>query len=93
MESCGRSDDTPQTIIPDEIVQPPPTSPPLATPPAVDTIPPTLPTAKPLNRRSRRLIARAFKAMLKGNWKWPRGYKEAMQAHDAEQWELAMQKE
>jgi hypothetical protein len=31
--------------------------------------------------------------MLKGNWKWPRGYKEAMQAHDAEQWELAMQKE
>jgi transposase InsO family protein len=93
MESCGRSDDTPQTIIHDEIVQPPPTSAPPATPPAVDAIPPTLPTAKPPNRCSRRLIVRAFKAMLKGNWKWPRGYKEAMQAHDAEQWELAMQKE
>jgi Reverse transcriptase (RNA-dependent DNA polymerase) len=31
--------------------------------------------------------------MLKGNWKWPRNYQEAMEAEDAKQWELAMQKE
>ena len=48
---------------------------------------------QPLNRKSRRLIARAFKATLKGNWKWPRNYQEAMEAIDAKQWELAMQKE
>jgi hypothetical protein len=48
---------------------------------------------KPLNRYCRRRIARAFKAMLKGNWKWPRSYQEAMEAEDAKQWELAMQKE
>src|SRR5579862_9604022 len=48
---------------------------------------------KPPNRRSRRQIARAFKAMLKGNWKWPRNYHEAMEAEDAHQWELAMMKE
>ena len=51
------------------------------------------PPLKPPNRRSRRLIARAFKAMLKGNWKWPRNYREAMEAEDAKQWELTMKKE
>src|SRR5213075_44730 len=48
---------------------------------------------QPLNRKSRRLIARAFKATLKGNWKWSRNYQEAMEAIDAKQWELVMQKE
>jgi len=38
-------------------------------------------------------IARAFKAMLKGNWRWPQNYHEAMEADDAKQWELAMKKE
>ena len=51
------------------------------------------PPSKPPSRRSRRLIARAFKAMLKGNWKWPRNYREAMETEDAKQWEQAMKKE
>jgi hypothetical protein len=48
---------------------------------------------KPLNRPMRRRLTRTFKAMLKGNWKWPRNYQEAMEAEDAKQWGLAMQKE
>jgi hypothetical protein len=66
----------------------------IETPPApspANTTPPVSP--KPPNRRSRRLIARAFKATLKGNWKWPRNHKEAMEADDAQQWEFAMKKE
>jgi len=49
--------------------------------------------SKAPNRRMRRQIARAFKATLKGNWRWPRNYYEAMEADDAKQWELAMKKE
>src|ERR1700689_971397 len=49
--------------------------------------------SKPPNRPTRRQTARAFKATLKGHWKWPRNYQEAMEAEDAKQWELAMQKE
>ena len=45
------------------------------------------------NNSARRRIARAFKVMLKGNWKWQRNYQEAMEAEDAKQWELAMKKE
>jgi len=45
------------------------------------------------NHRMRRQIARAFKAMLRGNWKWSRNYHEAMEADDAKQWELAMKRE
>jgi hypothetical protein len=45
---------------------------------------------KPPTRRSRRLIAKAFKAVIRGNWKWPRNYREAMAAEDAKQWEIAM---
>ena len=48
---------------------------------------------RPLNRHARRRIARAFKAILKGNQKWPRTHKEAMDCQDAHQWELAMKKE
>ena len=51
------------------------------------------PPSKPPNWDSHRLIARAFKAMLKGNWKWPRNYREAMETEDAKQWEQAMKKE
>ena len=35
------------------------------------------------NRHMHRQIARAFKAMLRGNWKWPRNYHEAMEADEA----------
>src|SRR5271154_3895308 len=31
-----------------------------------------------------RMIARAFKAVVKGNWKWPRNFHEAMAAEDSE---------
>lgn len=50
-------------------------------------------SSKPLNRRQRRTIAKAFKAVVKGNWKWPRGFREAMAAEDAEDWKIAIQKE
>ena len=49
--------------------------------------------SKPPNRSTRRRIAKAFKAILKGNSKWPRTYHEAMEMEDAKQWELAMKKE
>jgi hypothetical protein len=78
-------DDGPAPIIYDEIVVQPPPQPP--TSPAINS------SSKPPNRRSRCQCARAFKAMLKGNWKWPRNHQEAMEAEDAKQWELAMQKE
>jgi hypothetical protein len=39
------------------------------------------------------MIAKAFKAVVKGNWKWPRNYREAMNAEDAKQWKAAMQRE
>ena len=51
------------------------------------------PPLKPLNRRQRSVIARAFKAIVKGNWKWPKNFHEAMAAEDAEDWKIAMQKE
>jgi len=59
----------------------------------VQSLPRHQESSKAPNRRTRRQIARAFKAMLKGNWKWPRNYYEAMEADDAKQWELAMKKE
>ena len=40
-----------------------------------------------------RMIARAFKAVVKGNWKWPRNFHEAMAAEDSEYWKVAIQKE
>jgi hypothetical protein len=39
------------------------------------------------------MIARAFKAIVKGNWKWPRNYREAMDSADFKQWEAAMKRE
>ena len=45
------------------------------------------------NRRTRRMIARAFKGVVKGNWKWPRNFREAMEAEDAKDWKVALQKE
>jgi hypothetical protein len=66
-------------IIYDEIVvQPPPQ--------------PSNPPKRP-NRQTRRMIARAFKAIVKGNWKWPRNYCEAMDSADFKQWEAAMKRE
>jgi len=44
------------------------------------------------NRRQRRAVARAFKAILKGS-NLPVNYREAMSGDDAPQWELAMQRE
>jgi hypothetical protein len=63
-----------------EKIDTPPTPP---TPSPTNATPPVSP--KPPNRRSRCLIARAFKATLKWNWKSPRNHKEAMEADDAEQ--------
>ena len=76
-----REQQTPQPVLYDEI--------------AIQSLPhcPVPPSRKPPNRRSRRLIVRAFKAMLKGNWKWLRNHREAMEAEDAKQWVLAMMKE
>jgi hypothetical protein len=72
-------------IVYDEIVvEPPPPNPPAETP---------APPPKRPNRRTRRMIARAFKAVVKGNWKWPRNFREAMEAEDAEYWKTAIQKE
>ena len=36
------------------------------------------PPPKPLNRHQRRTIAKAFKAIIKGNWNLPRNLREAM---------------
>ena len=55
----------------------------------VESAPPSI----PLNRRARRKIARAFKAVVKGNWNLPRNLREAMAEVDAEDWKIAMQKE
>ena len=75
-------------IIYDEIVvQLSPTAPPIA-PSATDApsaSAPITPLTKSLNRRTRRMIAKAFKAVVKGNWRWPRNYREAMEAEDAAQ--------
>jgi hypothetical protein len=86
MEDSGRSDDTPHLIIHDKIiVQPPPAA--CESPPPTPFIPPKSP-----NRRSRWVIAR-FKAVLKGNFRWPTSQSEAMESEDAQQWEAAMKKE
>src|SRR5436190_12744943 len=50
-------------------------------------------TSRLPNRRERRTIAQAFKAILKGNLDWPTHYRDAMSKGDAKQWESAMQKE
>ena len=50
-------------------------------------------TGKLPNRRERRTIVRAFKAVLKGNLNWPTNYRDAMSMEDSKQWESAMQKE
>src|SRR5271170_3723196 len=71
-------------IIYDEIVvQPPPNSPPPGA---------TTPIKHP-NRCTRCRIAKAFKAVVKGNWSWPRNFGKAMEAEDAEHWKVAIQKE
>ena len=49
--------------------------------------------SKAPNRRMHRQIARAFKAILKENQRWPRNYHKAMEADYAKQWELAMKRE
>ena len=77
-------------IIYDEIVvQLPPSEPPPLVPPPSESPPPP----KPLTRRSKRMIARAFKAVVKGNWNLPRNYYEAMETEEAEEWKKASQKE
>ena len=48
-------------------------------------------SSAPPNHHTHRAIIRAFKAVVKGNWKWPWNYHEAMAADDAKQWEAAMQ--
>jgi hypothetical protein len=89
------NDDDPAPIIYDEIVVQP-----LPVPPglieshlAIESQSRVNRESKPPNRPTRCRIARAFKAILKGNWNCPRNYQEAMKAEDAKQWELAMQKE
>jgi hypothetical protein len=58
-------------IIYDEIiVQLPPTAPSATDAPSASA--PVAPLTKPSNRRTRRMIAKAFKAVVKGNWRWPR---------------------
>ena len=87
-ESVEQQNENAAPIIHDENVeQPPPPS------PSAEPAPAAAPPPKPPNRRSRRMIAKAFKAVVKGNWKWPRNYREAMNAEDAKQWEAAMQRE
>src|SRR5271170_1847904 len=77
-------------IVYDEIiVEPPPPSPPTECTPSATGIPQT----KPPNRRTRRQIAKAFKAVVKGNWSWPRNFREGIEAEDAEGWKAAIQKE
>jgi Reverse transcriptase (RNA-dependent DNA polymerase)/Integrase core domain len=51
------------------------------------------PPVKPPNRRQRRMIARAFRAVLKGNLNWPTSYRDAMSRDDAKQWESALRRE
>src|SRR5579859_5667748 len=82
-------------IICDKIDDQPPSSSDSSSPPSPPSPPAesAAPLPKPPTRRSRRLIAKAFKAVVKGNWKWPRNYSEARAAEDAKQWESAMQKE
>ena len=83
-----QADEAPAPIIyPEIIVQPPPR------PSNIPPLSSTKPTEKPPNRRLRRQIAHAFKATLKGNWNWPRNYREAMDTVDAPQWKLAMKTE
>jgi len=71
-------------IIHDEIiVEPPPTS---------SHAYGTTSKIRASNRRQRRAVARAFKAILKGS-NLPTNYHEAMSGDDAQLWEAAMQKE
>jgi len=89
-----QAENAPPIIYNEIMVQPFPTMPPSAThTPSVTTPNISKSSPKPPNRRTRRMIARAFKAVVKGNWKWPRNYHEAMEAEDAGKWEIAMQKE
>lgn len=101
-DSVGESGDEEQQadnvspIIHNEItVQPLSTAPNATAPPntPAQPSPAAAPPPKPPNRRTRRMIAKAFKAVVKGNWKWPRNFREAMEAEDAQQWKIAMQKE
>ena len=38
------------------------------------------------------MIAIAFKAVIKGNWKWLKNFREAMAEEDANHWKVALQK-
>jgi transposase InsO family protein len=85
-------------IIHDEIATA--AEPPVPPVPFTPSVPPheygtrsTTGSLKPPNRRQRRMIARAFKAVLKGNVNWPTSYLDAMSRDDAKQWESAMRKE
>jgi len=86
-EEVEQQNENAAPIIYDEIAVQSPPSPPAEPAPAAT------PSIKPSTRRTRRRIAKAFKAVVKGNWKWPQNFHEAMAAEDAEHWKVALQKE
>ena len=74
-----QADNTTPIIYDEIMVQPLSTAPSATDSPSVLTAAPL----KPPNRRSRWVTTQVLKAIVKGNWKWPRGYREAMEAEDA----------